>query len=95
MAIRERSRFPAIGAAYYRARNKHGMQQLAAWLARMHAKQFLRVEDPMMAAEFVLTMVASERQRMLALGMEAPQSPEQLAGRIAAVLKFLFGEKAV
>lgn len=94
MAIRERSRYPAIGAAYYQSRNEHGLQQLTAWLARMHAKQFFQVEDPVMTADFVLTMVSTERQRMLALGMDAPQSPQQLAYRIAAVLQFVLREKA-
>ncbi|GGZ10089.1 hypothetical protein GCM10007388_49490 [Pseudoduganella plicata] len=95
MAIRERSRYPAIGAAYYRSRNEHGLQQLTAWLARMHAKRFLRIEDPAMTAEFALTMVASERQRMLALGMDAPQTPEQLAQRVAAVVRLVLPESSV
>ena len=92
MAIRERSRYPAIGAAYYQSRNEHGLQQLTAWLARMRTKAFFRIDDPVMTAEFALTMVAAERQRMLALGMAAPQSPEQLAHRIAAILQLVVPE---
>jgi len=89
MAIRERSRYPAIGAAYYRSRNEHGLQQLTAWLARMRTKRYFQIEDPAMTAEFALTMVAAERQRMLALGMAAPQTPEQLAQRVAAVVRLV------
>ena len=89
MAIRERSRYPAIGAAYYRSRNEHGLQQLTAWLARMRTKRYFHIEDPAMTAQFALTMVAAERQRMLALGMEAPQTAEQLAHRVAAVVRLV------
>lgn len=94
MAIRERSRYAAIGAAYYRSRNEHGLQQLTAWLARMRAKRYFHIEDPAMTAEFALTMVASERQRMLALGMEATQTPDQLARRVAAVVRLLLPESS-
>jgi AcrR family transcriptional regulator len=94
MAIRERSRYPAIGAAYYRTRNEHGLQQLAAWLERMHGKKFCPVEDPVMTADLVLTMASAERQRILALGMEAPLTPQQADHRIEAILQFVFREKA-
>jgi AcrR family transcriptional regulator len=93
MAIRERSRYPAIGAAYYRSRNEHGLQQLAAWLKRMHAKQFCPVDDPVMAADLALTMASAERQRILALGMDEPFTPEQQAQRIEAILQFIFRER--
>ena len=89
MAIRERSRYPAIGAAYYRSRNEHGLQQLTAWLERMRTKRYFHIEDPAMTAQFALTMVAAERQRMLALGMDAPQTAEQLAHRVAAVVRLV------
>jgi len=94
MAIRERSRYPAIGAAYYRSRDEHGLQQLAAWLRRMHGKQFCRVEDAVMTADLVLTMASAERQRVLALGMDEPFTPEQQARRIDAILQFVFCEHA-
>jgi AcrR family transcriptional regulator len=94
MAIRERSRYPAIGAAYYRSRNEHGLQQLIAWFERMHRKQFLPVEDAAMTADLVLTMSSAERQRILALGMEAPFTPQQLEQRIEAILQFVFREQA-
>jgi AcrR family transcriptional regulator len=94
MAIRERSRYAGIGAAYYQSRNEHGLQQLTAWLARMRAKRHFHIEDPAMTAEFALAMVASERQRMLALGMEAPQTPDQLARRVAAVVRLLLPESS-
>jgi AcrR family transcriptional regulator len=90
MAIRERSRYPAIGAAYYRSRNEHGLQQLAAWLRRMHDKQFCPAEDAVMTADLVLTMASAERQRVLALGMDAPFTAEQEARRIDAILAFVF-----
>ena len=92
MAIRERSRYPAIGAACYRSRNEHGLQQLTAWLARMRAKRYVGIDDPAMTAEFALAMVAGERQRMLVLGMEAPQTPDQLARRVAAVVRLVLPE---
>ena len=95
MAIRERSRYPAIGEAYYRSRNEHGLQQLAAWLRRMHDKQFCPVEDPVMTADLVLTMASAERQRVLALGMDDPFTPEQQERRIDAILQFVFREAAV
>lgn len=94
LAIRERSRYPAIGAAYYRSRDELGMQQLAAWLARMHRKKFLRLADPALTADFVLTMVASERQRKLALGLDAPITQAQLRQRVTAILKLVFGDTA-
>jgi AcrR family transcriptional regulator len=90
MAIRERSRYPAIGAAYYRSRNEHGLQQLASWLKRMHIKQFLQADDAALTADFAMTMAAAERQRMLALGMEAPQTPAELARRIDAIVRIVF-----
>ena len=90
MAIRERSRYPAIGAAYYRSRNEHGLQQLAAWLKRMQGKQFCPVDDPVMTADLVLTMASAERQRVLALGMDEPFTPQQQELRIGAILRFVF-----
>ena len=89
LAIRERSRYPAIGAAYHRSRMAYGYEKLADWLARMDAKQFLAIADPFLTAEFVMTMVASERQRKLALGIDAPQSAAELAQRVAAILQFI------
>ena len=89
LAIRERNRYPAIGATYHRSRMEHGFQKLAGWLARMDTKQFMSVPDPDMAAEFVLTMVASERQRKLALGIAAPLSAVELDARVAAILRFV------
>jgi len=93
MAIRERSRYPALGAAYYRSRNEHGLQQLAAWLRRMQGKKFCPADDPMMTADLALTMASTERQRMLALGMDEPFTPEQQERRIEAILEFVFREQ--
>ena len=89
MAIRERSRYPAIGAAYQRSRAEFGFERLAAWLARMDGKKFLAVPDPALTAEFVLTMVASERQRKLALGIASPLTEAELALRVAAIVGFV------
>lgn len=89
LAIRERSRYPAIGAAYQRSRAEHGFEKLASWLQRMDAKSLLAVPDPGLTAEFMLTMVASERQRKLALGIEAPQSAAELAHRVDAITKLV------
>jgi AcrR family transcriptional regulator len=86
MAIRERSRYPAIGVAYQSARSENGLERLAGWLARMDAKQFLAVPDPGLTAEFLITMVVAERQRKLALGLDAPLSDAELAERVAAIL---------
>ena len=91
MAIRERCRYPAIGAAYYRARSDQGLQQLAAWLERMQRKGFVAESEPVMTADLALTMAAAERQRMLALGIDAPVTAEQMERRIEAVLQFVFG----
>jgi AcrR family transcriptional regulator len=92
MAIRERSRYPAIGVAYQRSRTEHGFARLAAWLARMDAKQFLRAPDAALTAEFMLTMVASERQRKLALGIAAPLQEGELEQRVAAILQFVLAD---
>lgn len=89
MAIRERSRYPAIGASYFRSRAEHGVQKLASWLDRMHAKKFITVNDPTLTAEFLMTMVASERQRRLALGIPSPLSRGELEQRVAAVMQFV------
>ncbi len=89
LAIRERSRYPAIGAAYQRSRAEHGLQKLAGWLARMDAKKYMLVPDPDMTAEFVLSMVASERQRKLALGIDAPLSHGELDARVNAILQLV------
>jgi AcrR family transcriptional regulator len=89
LAIRERSRYPAIGVAYQRSRAEHGFQKLAGWLRRMDAKKYMPVPDPDMTAEFLLTMVASERQRKLALGIDAPLSAGELDHRVNAILQFL------
>jgi TetR/AcrR family transcriptional repressor of mexJK operon len=86
MAIRERNRYPAIGVAYQKARNENGLEKLAAWLADMHARHFLAVPDPALTAEFLITMVVAERQRKLALGLDAPLSDAELAARVAAIL---------
>lgn len=94
MAIRERCRYPAIGAAYYRARNEQGLQQLVDWVERMQKKQFIATGDALMTADLALTMAAAERQRILALGMDEPFTPEQLDRRIEAILQFVFNEKA-
>jgi TetR/AcrR family transcriptional repressor of mexJK operon len=91
MAIRERSRYPAIGVAYQRSRSEYGVEKLAAWLARMDAKQFIRAADPAMTAEFVITMVVAERQRKLALGLDAPLSEDDLATRVTAILRLVLG----
>lgn len=90
MAIRERSRYPAIGAAYYRAREEQGKQHLAAWMARMQKKQFIAAGDPPLLADLVLTMAAAERQRILALGIDVEVAPEQTERRIDAILQFVF-----
>jgi len=92
MAIRERSRYPAIGVAYQRSRTEYGLEKLAAWLERMDRKQFLAVPDPALTAEFVLTMVASERQRKLVLGIDAPLHDDELARRVSAILRFVLVE---
>jgi AcrR family transcriptional regulator len=92
MAIRERSRYPAIGVAYQRSRSEYGVEKLAAWLGRMNAKQFIHASDPAMTAEFVITMVVAERQRKLALGLDAPLSDEELATRVAAILRLVLGK---
>jgi AcrR family transcriptional regulator len=89
MAIRERTRYPAIGVAYQRSRTEYGFAKLAAWLARMDGKQFLRAPDAALTAEFMLTMVASERQRKLALGIAAPLQEAELDRRVDAVLQFV------
>jgi AcrR family transcriptional regulator len=89
MAIRERSRYPAIGAAYQRSRAEFGFSRLAAWLASMRDRRLLAVENPDLAAEFLLTTAASERQRKLALAMEAPMSEAELAERVAAILRLV------
>lgn len=86
MAIRERNRYPALGAAYQGARLTFGLQKLAAWLARMDAQQFIAVSDPALSAEFLLTLAASEPQRQLALGSAAPPSDAALERRVAAIL---------
>ncbi|MDQ2823815.1 MAG: TetR/AcrR family transcriptional regulator [Pseudomonadota bacterium] len=90
MAIRERSRYPAIGASYHRSRAEHGVQKLAGWLQRMHSKKFIKVNDPTLTAEFLLAMVASERQRRLALGIPSPLSDTELGARVAAIMQFIF-----
>lgn len=94
MSIRERSRYPAIGEAYYSSRNTHGLLPLAAWLRRMQDKGFLPPEDPLMVAELALTMAAAERQRILALGMHEPFTDEQLERRVEAILRFVFQDSA-
>lgn len=91
MAIRERCRYPAIGAAYYQGRSDQGLQQLAAWIERMQRKGFIAGGDPVLTADLALTMAAAERQRMLALGIDAPVTAEQMERRIGAVLRFVFG----
>lgn len=94
MAIRERSRYPTIGAAYYRTREQQGKQHLVAWMERMQKKDFIATDDPVLTADLALTMVAAERQRVLALGMDVPLTSEQLERRIEAALQFVFREKA-
>lgn len=94
MAIRECSRYPAIGVAYQRSRSEYGVEKLAGWLARMHAKQFIYAPDPAMTAEFVVTMVVAERQRKLALGLDAPLSDAELAARVAAIVSLVLGADA-
>lgn len=89
MAIRERSRYPAIGVAYQRARSENGVEKLAAWLARMDAKQFFAVPDPAMTAEFLITMIVAERQRKLALGLDAPLAEADLEARVAAIMRMV------
>jgi AcrR family transcriptional regulator len=89
MAICERSRYPAIGAAYHAARHAYGFQKLADWLACMDAAGWLAVPDPDLRAEFLITLAASERQRQLALGLAAPLDDAQHAQRIAAILALL------
>lgn len=94
MAIRERTRYPTIGAAYYRTRDEQGKQQLVAWMERMRAKHFIATDDPLLTADLALTMAAAERQRVLALGVDVPLTPEQLDRRVEATLQFVFREKA-
>ena len=89
MAIRERTRYPALGASYHRSRAEHGVQKLAAWLGRMHAKKFVTVTDAAMTAEFLLSIVAAERQRRLALGIASPLSDAERTNRVAAAIQFL------
>lgn len=94
MAIRERTRYPTIGAAYYRTRDVQGKQQLVAWMERMQAKHFIATDDPILTADLALTMAAAERQRVLALGVDVPLTPDQLDRRIEAALQFVFRETA-
>lgn len=89
MAICERGRYPAIGAAYQAARHDYGFQKLADWLARMDAAGWLTVPDPALRAEFLLTLAVSERQRLLALGLAVPLEEHEQARRIDAILALL------
>lgn len=90
MAVRERTRYPAIGLASYTSRTEHGMRQLAQWLKRMHGKKFLEAQDSELTADLLLTMAASERQRMLALGIASPMTDEQLLNRINLIMRLVF-----
>ena len=94
LAIRERNRFPAIGEAYYRNRNEYGLKQLAAWLERMHKKNFCPVPDALLTADLALNMAASERQRILALGIAAPDDERKLDERVEFILQYVFREPA-
>lgn len=93
MAIRERSRYPAVGVAYQQTRSELGVQKLAGWLARMHAKQFLSVPDPALTSEFVLAMAVAEPQRKLALGLDAPMDDNERNRRVMAILQMALPER--
>lgn len=93
MAIRERSRFPAIGEAYYHSRSEHGLKQLTSWFTRMGKKKFCPVEDPEITADLALTMAAAERQRILALGIDAPFGPAELEARVRAIVHLVFRDQ--
>jgi hypothetical protein len=58
----------------------------------MDGKQFLRAPDAALTAEFMLTMVASERQRKLALGIASPLQEAELDRRVAAILQFVLSD---
>jgi AcrR family transcriptional regulator len=89
MAIRERVRFPDIGVAYYRAGKLNGVAQLGAWLTRMHAAGHLIVADPPLVADVLLSLLASEPQRALALGVDADLGDEAMKQRIARVISLV------
>jgi TetR/AcrR family transcriptional repressor of mexJK operon len=86
MAIRERARFPDIGVAYYQAGKLNGVAQLGAWLGRMHKAGHLVVREPTLVADVLLSALAAEPQRALALGMNAAPGDAQLRRRIAKVI---------
>jgi TetR/AcrR family transcriptional regulator, mexJK operon transcriptional repressor len=90
MAIRERSRFPAIGTSYYRSGKQNGIAQLSRWLKRMHEQKFLIVHDSLLVADVLLSTTASEPQRALALGVPAALKPKDLEKRIAAIVALIF-----
>jgi AcrR family transcriptional regulator len=90
MAIRERSRFPAIGEAYYHSRSEHGLKQLAGWFERIGNKKFCPVQDPTLTADLALTMAAAERQRILALGIDRPYAPDELEARVRTIVQLVF-----
>lgn len=90
MAIRERSRFPSIGASYYRSGRQSGLAQLSHWLKQMHKQKHLIVHDPLLIADLLLSATASEPQRALALGMPLTLKPKDLEKRIAAIVALIF-----
>ncbi|MGL4236304.1 TetR/AcrR family transcriptional regulator [Tabrizicola sp.] len=49
--IAEVDRFPDVARAWYDAAPKRGQEKLAASFARLQERGFLRMEDPMLAAE--------------------------------------------
>ena len=91
MAIRERSRFPSIGTAYYQAGKLNGVAQLSRWLKRMRERKLLVMDDPLLVADLLLSTTASEPQRALALGVPTTLKTKDFEKRIAAIVTLILG----
>lgn len=89
MAIRERARFPGIGVAYYHAGKLNGVAQLGAWLLATRDAGHLALKDPLLVADVLLSLLAAEPQRALALGMKNDLGDDHVRQRIANVIRLV------
>lgn len=92
MLLSEAFQFPDLAQRYFASVRTTVMAPIEAWLAVQSEAGRLAIANPESAAEMLLAMTVTERAQRLALGLEAPPTPEATEAQLtAAIAIFLRG----
>lgn len=83
---------PELLEVYQRNGIERGRAMLADWLRRQCAKGLLKVEEPELVCDLLLSMAIAEPLRQMALGLTPPVPAWDPGPRIEQALRLLAGE---